>query len=674
MNVGRETSTNIVGSWSSEITCENPSLEYDRWSFVMMEHHPLNASLARHRVVLTTVANVLVSGAAYTLAVLLRFDFTIPAAYERLFLKTLPAAILIHYAAFYAFKLTRGWWRYVGISDFLNSIKAAVVGALGLGTYVVLFHRAEFYPRSVIFLNAVLIVGLSIGSRLIVRLTRQLPVDRDHGHRKRLLIVGAGDTGEALLREIRQSARMNYQIMAFLDDAPEKRGAYINGVPVWGTVATLADTVKRLRIHEVIVATPSASGAEMRNIIGYCREAGVPFRVMPAMWEVLDGKPGIGSAREVNINDLLRRPPIELDLGAIGRFLRGKRVLVTGAAGSIGSEIARQVLHHQAKTLVCLDHDENAMFYLERALVKAGERGQAAYRLGDITDRAYMESLFAEHRPQVVFHAAAHKHVPVLEANPVEGVRNNLFGTETVATLAGRFGAETFVLISTDKAVNPSSVMGATKRAAELLVRCLPGPTRYTSVRFGNVLGSQGSVVPVLKEQIAAGGPVTITHPEMRRYFMTIPEAVQLVIQASSISKANEIFMLDMGELVKIADLARDLIVLSGLRPEVDIDIVYTGIRPGEKLFEELYLEAENAESTSHSKILVARHKPIDVSMFAAMVDEMRLAVERHDGEEVLGILCRMVPEFAQRERERNAPASPSQPLRVLDLQAGAEG
>jgi len=638
-----------------------------------IEHILTSTLLSRHRVLLTIGANLLVSGVAYTVAMMLRFDLSIPASIERVFLRTLPAAILIQYAAFYAFKLTRGWWRYVGISDFLNAIKAAVVGALGLATYVVLFHRPDVYPRSVIFLNALLVVGLSIGSRLIVRLMRQIPMDRDPGRRKRLLIVGAGDTGEALLREIRQSARMNYQVVAFLDDAAEKRGAYINGVPVWGGIGTLPDTVKRLRINEIIVATPSASGPEMRSIIGHCRDAGVPFKVMPAMWEVLDGKPGIGSAREVNINDLLRRQPIELDLVAIGRFLRGKRVLITGAAGSIGSEIARQVIHHQAKSVVCLDHDENAMFYLERALGKAGERGQTSYRLGDITDSAYMEALFADTTPQVVFHAAAHKHVPVLEANPVEGVRNNLFGTETVAKLAGRFGTEAFVLISTDKAVNPSSVMGATKRTAELLVRCLPGPTRYTSVRFGNVLGSQGSVVPVLKEQIAVGGPVTITHPEMRRYFMTIPEAVQLVIQASAMGKANEVFMLDMGELVKIVDLARDLIVLSGLRPEVDIDIVYTGVRPGEKLFEELYLEAEHAERTSHPKILVARHKPLDVSVFGALVEELRVAVDGHDGDHVLAILRQMVPEFAQHERER-ATLSASQRMRVLDLQAGAEG
>ncbi len=626
--------------------------------------------LARHRVALTTVANLVVAATAYTLAVLLRFDFGIPSHFENVFVRTLPAAVAIQYAAFYAFKLTRGWWRYVGISDFLNAMKAAFVAALGLATYMIIFHKHEQFPRSVFFLNAVLVVGLSIGSRLIVRLMRQLPSDREPGNRKRLLIIGAGDTGEALLRETRQSLRMNYRVVAFLDDAVEKRGAYINGVPVWGTVSLVADAVKRFRIDEIVVATPSASGAEMRGIIGHCRDAGVPFRVMPALWELLDRKIGLGSAREVNINDLLRRPPIELDLVAIGRFLRGKRVLVTGAAGSIGSEVARQVLHHQARSLVCLDHDENALFYLERALGKAGERGNVSYRLGDITDVPYMEALFATENPQVIFHAAAHKHVPVLEANPVEGVRNNLFGTESVARLAGQFSAEAFVLISTDKAVNPSSVMGATKRAAELWIRGRPGPTRYTSVRFGNVLGSQGSVVPVLKEQIAAGGPVTITHPEMRRYFMTIPEAVQLVIQASAMGKANEVFMLDMGEPVKIVDLARDLITLSGLRPEVDIEIVYTGIRPGEKLFEELYLEAEHAEPTRHPKILVARHRPLDIAAFEAQVEEMRRVVEEHDRDGVVELLHRMVPEFA----DRRSRASKSQPLRVLDLQPEADG
>ena len=624
-------------------------------------------SILKNRGIITTLANLVVAVVAYTGAYLLRFDLSLPPVYYHQYIVSLPAAVAIQFAAFHAFKLTRGWWRYVGISDFVNAVKAAFIGALGLGAYVAMFLRHTGYPRSLLFLNAVLVVGLSVGLRLIVRLWRQLPTDRSGGERKRLLIIGAGDTGEGLLREIRQSARLNYQVVAFVDDNPSKRGAYINGVPVLDKVAATADIVARFRIDEIIVATPSASGGEMRDIIDACRVAGVPFKVMPATWELLDGHTGIGAVRDVDINDLLRRPPIELDLVAIGRFLKGKRVLVTGAAGSIGSEICRQVLRQAPKSVICLDHDENALFYLERSLGKSPvEKVDLRYRLGDITDGALMGALFATFQPQVVFHAAAHKHVPMLEANPIEGARNNVFGTEMVARLAGDNGAEAFVLISTDKAVNPSSVMGATKRMAELLVRTLPYDTRFTAVRFGNVLGSQGSVVPILKEQIAAGGPVTVTHPDMARYFMTIPEAVELVIQASAMGRGDEVFMLDMGQPVRILDLANDLITLSGLRPNVDIQIVFSGVRPGEKLSEELHLTTEIADSTTHPKILVARHMPLDQVRFEDRLEELRRAVGANDEAAVRRLIPEIVPEY--RRRVGNGTGGNVVPIRGTEL------
>jgi FlaA1/EpsC-like NDP-sugar epimerase len=471
-----------------------------------------------------------------------------------------------------------------------------------------------------------------------------VPADPEVGEKRRLLIIGAGDTGEALLREIRNSHRLNYQVVAFLDDDPRKRGAYINGIVVMDDVAATPEVVKRFQIDEIIVSTPSASGEEMRAIIAHCRAAGVPFKVMPATWEVLDARRGLSALRQVDINDLLRRPPVELDLVGIGRFLKGKRVLVSGAAGSIGAELCRQILRYHPAVLVCVDHDENGLFYLQRSLAPLG--GRVQYELGDINDTLRVDGLFQSIKPQVVYHAAAHKHVPMIEANPVEGVRNNVFGTQTIATLAGRHGSEAFVLISTDKAVNPTSVMGTSKRIAELLIQTLPFETRYTAVRFGNVLGSQGSVVPLLKEQIARGGPLTITHPDMRRYFMTIPEAVELVIQASSMGQENEVFMLDMGEPVKIVDLARDLVTLSGLRLEVDIAIEYTGVRPGEKLHEELYLEAEIADRTTHPKILVARHRPFEAQRLAAQITELRRLVEAGDADGVRRLIAEIVPEY----------------------------
>jgi FlaA1/EpsC-like NDP-sugar epimerase len=390
-------------------------------------------------------------------------------------------------------------------------------------------------------------------------------------------------------------------------------------------------------------------------------QAGAPFKVMPATWEVLHGRASLGEARAVDINDLLRRPPVELDLAGIGKLLEGKRVLVSGAAGSIGSEIASQVLRFRPASLVCVDHDENALFFLEKQLAAgAGEsRVMPVYALADVTDRVRMARLFAQHQPQIIYHAAAHKHVPMIEANPVEGVRNNVFGTETVAQLAGQAGAEAFVLISTDKAVNPTSVMGASKRIAELLVRLMPGPTRYCAVRFGNVLGSQGSVVPIFKQQIADGGPVTVTHPDMQRYFMTIPEAVELVLQAAAVSTGDELFMLEMGEPVRIVDLAHDLIALSGLRPGVDIEISYTGVRPGEKLKEELYFDHETSDRTSHPKILKARHGSDDRAAVASLLEELRRALEAGDDAGIRRLVPRLVPEF-RGAVQAEAPSAPA--------------
>jgi FlaA1/EpsC-like NDP-sugar epimerase len=604
--------------------------------------------LLRFRAPLSVLVNMGVIATAYVAAFLLRFDLSPPPSEQRHMLITLPAAVVIQYAAFWLFKLTRGWWRYVGIVDFVNAIKAAITGTAGLALYVLMFAR-EHYPRSVFLLFAILVVGLSIGVRLAVRMWRELPSAPDlDGPKRRLLIIGAGDTGEALLREIRQSGRLNYKVVAFLDDNRAKRGAYINGVPVVDEIAEAPSVVKRFEIEEIVVATPSATGDQLRVIVGHCRDAGVPFRVLPATWEVLRGRVTLGEAREVDINDLLRRQPVALDLAGIERLLKGRRILVTGAAGSIGSEICRQVLRYEAAALHCLDHDENALFFLERDLRAGAAAAASALRchLADITDPIRIDAIFGAARPEIIFHAAAHKHVPIIEANALEGLRNNVFGTEVIADAAGRFDAETFVMISTDKAVNPTSVMGVSKQIAEKLIRTKRYKTRFTAVRFGNVLGSQGSVVPILKEQIARGGPVTVTHPDMRRYFMTIPEAVELVIQAGAIGGGGEVFILDMGEPVRIVDLANDLITLSGLRPGVDIEIVFSGLRPGEKLYEELHLDSETCDRTTHPQILVAKQVPVDLGRFNKLVGDLRMAVGRSDDLAARHLLPQLVPEY----------------------------
>ena len=614
--------------------------------------------IQRHRAWLAAVVNVVAIAGSYALAFLLRFDLRLPEPFGRTLLHTLPFAVLFHYGALHAFKLTRGWWRYVGLRDVLAALKAATAGSVALAAWVLLFYSGpeRTFPRSVLLLHPLLVVATIIGVRVLVRLWRQLP--QSPTERKRLVILGAGDTGEALLREILQSQKLAYDVVAFLDDDPAKQKVYIHGVPVLGPIAALPELVGKLQVDEVIVATPSASGAQMRTITEICRQAERPFKVMPATWELLGGRISLHAAREVNIEDLLRRPRVQLDVAAIGRFLTGKRVLVTGAAGSIGSEICRQVLRFGPTELTCVDHNENGLFFLERDLRQIESSATIRYRLADINDRVRIDALFSEHRPQVVFHAAAHKHVPVVEHNPLEGLRNNVFGSETVARAAGQFGAEAFVLISTDKAVRPRSVMGASKRIAEMVVQSMPfEETRYTAVRFGNVLGSAGSVVPILKEQIRKGGPVTVTHPEMRRFFMTIPEAVELVLQAGAVAARDQVLLLDMGEPVRILDLARDLIRLSGLEPERDIPIVFTGIRPGEKLVEELVLDEEGVERTVHPKILVARHARRPNEAFLEHLEALRRAVHVHDEEAALQLVPRLVPEYTG--RLRRASVSP---------------
>ncbi len=603
--------------------------------------------LQRHRALFAAAFNVLALVGTYVLAFLLRFDLSLPDPFGETLLHTLPVALLFHYAALHLFKLTRGWWRYVGLRDVVSAIQAALLGAVSLAAWVLIFYSGEgrVFPRSVLLIHPLLVVSAIIGVRVAVRLWRQIPEEADE--RKRLVIVGAGDTGEALMREILQSKRLAYDVVAFLDDDPSKCGAYIHGVPVVGRIEELPSLVGRLQVDEVVVATPSATGEQMRAITDVCRRAERPFKVMPATWEVLGGRVSLHAAREVHIEDLLRRPRVELDVAAMGRFLTGKRVLVTGAAGSIGSEICRQVLRFGPAELVCIDHNENGLFFLERDLRRRSEEASIRYRLADINDRVRLEAIFAEQRPQVVFHAAAHKHVPVVEHNPIEGLRNNVFGTETVARVSGQYRAEAFVLISTDKAVRPRSVMGASKRIAEMVIQSMAFEgTRYTAVRFGNVLGSAGSVVPILTEQIRKGGPVTVTHPEMRRFFMTIPEAVELVLQAGAVAERDRVLLLDMGEPVRILDLARDLIRLSGLEPDRDISIVFTGIRPGEKLVEELVLDEEGVERTVHPKILVARHAQRPDERFLELLEALRRAVHTHDEEGALRLVPQLVPEY----------------------------
>jgi len=566
--------------------------------------------------------------------------------------------VAMKFFVFQYFGLYRGWWRYVGMRDLTAALKATWVStALFLGfVYAIQYVGGNVlgklllkgWPRSIFLLDLMLTIGMVCGVRILVRFYYEAwrPIAKEG--LKRLLIIGAGSAGETVLRQIRRTPVEQYEVMGFVDDDVNKSHLLIHGVPVLGTLSRLTTICQRYTVEELLIAIPGASRSEMRDIIEQCRATKLRFRTIPAMSDLIDGKVTISQIRDVDINDLLGREPVTLDTEAIGKFLTGRVVLVTGAGGSIGSEICRQVLRFVPARIVALEQAENPLFHMEREIKQLfGDTPWVGY-ICDVCDADRVRDIFQREKPQVVFHAAAHKHVPLMERNPGEAIKNNVFGTRTIALAAVEAGCQAFVTISTDKAVNPTSVMGASKRVAEMVIQELGtrSATKFVTVRFGNVLGSNGSVVPIFSEQIRQGGPVTVTDERMTRYFMTIPEASQLVLQAAAMGKGGEIFVLDMGEPVKIIDLARELIRLSGLRPGTDIDIVFTGARPGEKLFEELATKGENMVATSHEKIFVWRNRPCDSEQINRILEKLQAAVAGASNGEIVQALREVVPEF----------------------------
>ncbi len=544
---------------------------------------------------------------ANLLAMVLRFDFiwlniTHKAHRNReLFLFDLLLTPLV----FYATGLYQSYWKYAGLSDLLRLVRAVAYRTFGL---IVLFYVLDFngLSRAVVVMSTVFLLMLTGALRLVPRFRFEFSSARQRGAGRRAVIVGAGDSGEALLRELRRSPGAAYNPIGFIDDDPEKVGVKIHGVPVLGGTGDLGRIVEEYGVREVIIAIPGAAGGVMRDIFEICRRAGASFRTVPTRGEVQRGAARLSQIRLVDLEDLLGRDVVNLDQKFLRQSLSGRRVLVTGAAGSIGRELARQTAAYGPEDLILLDRNENSLFYLEAELRAAHPLLGLRVVVGDVLDRRHMSILFEEARPQIVVHAAAYKHVPLMEQNPVEAVKNNVLATRALAEIAVASRVERFIYVSTDKAVRPTSVMGATKRLGERLVKSLAAePTRFMAVRFGNVMGSDGSVVPTFRKQIAAGGPVTVTHPEATRYFMTIPEAVQLVLLAGAMGEGGETFLLRMGEPVRILDLARNLIELSGLSVDQDIKIVFTGLRPGEKLHEELKNHTEDALPTSNEKIMV---------------------------------------------------------------------
>lgn len=602
------------------------------------------------RLSIVLLMHVVIFAAAYVCAWLVRFDFEPPTDWQGVMWKTLWVVVAVKMIAFYALQMFQGWWKYVSLRDVTQLAKGLAVGSIGFMVINVFVISGGAFPRSIYILDFGLALFLIGGARGSLRILREAArsMQFSRADKINLLIIGAGDTGETLLREIQKNPNLPYRPIGFLDDDAYKHGLRIHGVPVLGAVSSLSEAVEKHGIAQIIIAMPSARREQMRRVIDATKATDVNTKILPAVEAILEGRVSLGQLREVSISDVLGREPVKLDTNSIGRFIEGQRVLVTGAGGSIGSEICRQVLRFNPARLIMVERGETPLFFIHGELKEDHGDVLEPY-IASVTDRSRMEQIFAEHNPDVVIHAAAYKHVPLMEMHPCEAVLNNVVGTQVVSDLAGEHGVGTFVLISTDKAVNPTSVMGVTKRVTELFVLSREDSydeTDYCVVRFGNVLGSNGSVVPIFRDQIERGGPVTVTHPEMTRYFMTIPEASQLVLQAAAIGNGGEMFILDMGQPVKIADLARDMIRLSGLT-EDEIEIVYTGPRPGEKLFEELTLAAEDVDTTRHDKIFVGANDATEMEFLLQHLDDLLESARNGDDVAVRHALKRIVPRYA---------------------------
>ena len=589
------------------------------------------------------------------MAVLLRFEGEIPAAEFDIIRTGLPWMVLLSLAVFYFYGMYHRIWHYARMRDLIAIVGAVTLSQAAIFILTVLLSIA--IPRSVMIITWLLDLGAIGASRLMFKINLDL-VTESKGGRENLLIVGAGDAGAMLARELEQNDAATISIVGFVDDDEKKQKGRLAGFPILGTTRDLPAVVRKHKIDTIVIAIPSADGDAVRRIDRQCRKTGANVRIMPGIYEMISGEAGMGELREIRLEDLLRRDPIQLDFDQITGYIAGKTVLITGAGGSIGSELSRQISRVGAKEIILLGRGENSIYEIHQELKRKFPEQTYHTVIANITDKDRMARIFKRFHPQVVFHAAAHKHVPLMEIQPDEAVRNNVFGTKNVAELADENQAEIFVLISTDKAVNPTSVMGATKRTAELVLQEINqhSKTKFVTVRFGNVLGSRGSVVPLFEKQIAAGGPVTVTHKEMTRFFMTIPEAVQLVLQAGSQAEGGEVFLFDMGKPVKINDMAEDLIRLHGLTPGRDIKIVYTGLRPGEKLYEELLTSEEGTTSTKHKKIFKARIQPLDEADLKQSLQTLQKTTDRKI---LLQTLKHMIPTYKSKQLEERTKPSP---------------
>lgn len=663
----------------------------------------LSKCIMKYRYLLVTFIFLAQTALANYLAFVIRFDAYLTRDNINTYISYLPFLLLVRFTFFYREGLYKGMWRYASTSDLIKIIKATTFSSIAFLLFVYYLLGDEGYPRSVYILDWMLSIIIAGGNRLFIRLLREyMFLDTS---RKKILIVGAGDAGEMIVREMKSNHKGMYEPVGFVDDT-ENVGLTIHGVPILGSCKMLPDIIKKHKPDEVLILVSNDMQQTIREVYELCKPFNIPIKKLPGIDDLLDGNVMVGAKlgqrlleanliseeniqealalqekeggrvgtkliklgyiteekmisflskqygithmKPISLEDLLQRESVKTDNKAVMNFIKGKSVIVTGAGGSIGSELCRQIIKYKPSSLLLIDRYENTLYEVDIELRNEGNGVYLSSFIVDIQDRSSLENLFSKHRPQVVFHAAAYKHVPLMEDSPVEAVKNNIFGTKNIIDTASKYGAESFVLVSTDKAVNPTSMMGATKRVAEFLAINMNGysNTRFSTVRFGNVLGSNGSVVPIFKEQLKNGGPLTVTHPEIERFFMLIPEAVQLVLIAAAAGEGGELFVLDMGKPVKIAEFAENFIRLSGFIPHSEIQIKYTGLRPGEKLFEELFDKTEKSVPTSHSKLMMAIPEVPSLEVLNQYIAELEHAVLNYAVDEVETIMQKIVPNF----------------------------
>ena len=588
------------------------------------------------RTILLILIDCILIPISYYISWFVRFDGKIAITLESLIVYPLNFLILIKIIVFILFGLYNSLWRYAGTKELFQVVGASIVGNTIFLSYTFLLQ--ENIPRSIFLLmiifDIILLAGVRFGYRILSYFKNFLDINKKRQY-ERVMIIGAGEAGAIVLKELNDHPELGLKPVVIMDDDKSKIGRKLRGIPIMGDISNVTKIAKEKKIDEIIIATPSASIRELRRIIGECSKTKCKLRKLPGVYELIDGQVSIKEIREVEIEDLLGREEVNVNLEEICQYLAEKTILVTGGGGSIGSELCRQICKFKPRKLIILDIYENNAYDLQMELNKKFPKLNIEVLIATIRDKSSLNEIFLKNKPNVVFHAAAHKHVPLMEASPKEAIKNNVFGTMNVAELSDLYKVEKFVLISTDKAVNPTNIMGATKRVAEIIIQSMNkhSKTEFVAVRFGNVLGSNGSVIPLFKKQIAQGGPVTITHREITRFFMTIPEAVQLVIQAGAMARGGEIFVLDMGEPVKILDLAKNLIRLSGFEPKEDIDIEFIGLRPGEKLYEELLMDEEGLTATKHNKIFVGKPTFTDIKFLQMQLKNLNDILYQNEDE-----------------------------------------